>query len=616
MNWEHLKTYIWLRWRLSANQVRRAGPIGAIIGAILAALRILGGLVTFIAGLLIGIFALHHAEPKVVLVVWDIFAAGFLFFWLIGLMSELQRTELLSLDNFMHLPVSPNGAFLINYLGSSVGLSLILFLPLMIGLGIGLTVSRGPAMLLLFPLIVSFFLMITAITYQFRGWLASMMANPRRRRTIIAVVSLLFILAIQIPNILNALNPDDRSGKREKPEARKGIVALERERAAGRITKEEYDRQHKANRAAWEAARMSESEKNYETTWRVNQVAPPGWLPYGAATVVQGRSLPALACIAGMGLIGMISLRRSYRTTIRLYRGDFNAGRSGREARIRAVSKGPSNPEAGIRNEAAFLEKKLPWIPEHASAITLMCFRSMMRATEVRTMLLTSVVMLIIFGGMLAGKGGNVPVLGRPLVALGSIAFILILGMTGLVGNQFAFDRDGFRAFVLSCAPRRDILLGKNLSLLPLALMLMVFIVGLFAWKNPMRLDHVAAVLLQTIPMYLIFCLAGNTLSILSPVALRAGSGQPAPHQGLRVLYQIVYMIVMPVLFSLTLIPFAIEALFGLMQWAAWFPAFLVLGAVQVAAMLWIYRIALNWQGRLLQRHEKRILEVVSSKAE
>ena len=145
------------------------------------------------------------------MVVWDGVAAGFLFFWLIGLMSELQRTELLSLDNFMHLPVSPTGAFFINYVGSSIGLSLILFLPAMIGLGIGLTLSRGPAMLLLFPLIAAFFLMVTAVTYQFRGWLASMMTNPRRRRTIIAVVTLLFILVFQIPNILNNLNPGART---------------------------------------------------------------------------------------------------------------------------------------------------------------------------------------------------------------------------------------------------------------------------------------------------------------------------------------------------------------------------------------------------------------------
>ena len=43
---------------------------------------------------------------------------GFLFFWSIGLLTELQRTEPLSLSKFLHLPVSVNGAFLINYLSS------------------------------------------------------------------------------------------------------------------------------------------------------------------------------------------------------------------------------------------------------------------------------------------------------------------------------------------------------------------------------------------------------------------------------------------------------------------------------------------------------------------
>jgi hypothetical protein len=46
------------------------------------------------------------------------------------------------------------------------------------------------------------------------------------------------------------------------------------------------------------------------------------------------------------------------------------------------------------------------------------------------------------------------------------------------------------------------------------------------------------------------------------------------------------------------------------------FPTFLVLGGVQAAVMLWLYPIALNWQGGLLQRHEQKILEIVSSKAE
>ena len=269
--------------------------------------------------------------------------------------------------------------------------------------------------------------------------------------------------------------------------------------------------------------------------------APPGWLPYGAATATQGRSLPALAGIVGMGLIGIASLWRSYRTTIRLYTGDFSAGRTRRknqdQNRFRRLIQNQSRDSAG---QAEFLEKRLPWISEQASAISLMCFRSLTRAPEVKMMLLTPVIMLVVFGGMLAGRGGElVPVLVRPLIALGLAAFILIIGMTGFLGNQFAFDRSGFRAFVLSCAPRRDILLGKNLSLLPFALILMMFIIGVFQWMNPMRPDHLAAVLIQTIPMYLLFCLAGNMLSILSPITLKPGSGQPASHQGIRVLFQI-----------------------------------------------------------------------------
>ena len=79
------------------------------------------------------------------MVVWDGAIVGFVFFWMVGLMSELQRSDALSLDRFLYLPVSPAGAFLINYLGSSVSLSLVLMLPAMTGLSAGLVLSRGPA---------------------------------------------------------------------------------------------------------------------------------------------------------------------------------------------------------------------------------------------------------------------------------------------------------------------------------------------------------------------------------------------------------------------------------------------------------------------------------------
>ncbi len=39
--------------------------------------------------------------------------------------------------------------------------------------------------------------MVTGLTYQFQGWLASLMGNPRRRRTATAAMTMVFILITQ-----------------------------------------------------------------------------------------------------------------------------------------------------------------------------------------------------------------------------------------------------------------------------------------------------------------------------------------------------------------------------------------------------------------------------------
>src|SRR5260370_10255605 len=67
--------------------------------------------------------------------------------------------EALVLEKFLQLHVSLSGVFVLNYLSSLLSLSLIVFVPMMLGLGLGLLFSRGPAMLLLFPLVAGFLLM-------------------------------------------------------------------------------------------------------------------------------------------------------------------------------------------------------------------------------------------------------------------------------------------------------------------------------------------------------------------------------------------------------------------------------------------------------------------------
>jgi len=57
-------------------------------------------------------------------------------------------------------------------------------------------------MLLLVPLALAMIFMITAWTYYLRGWLATLMSNPRRRRTVIMCITIGFILLAQGPNFL------------------------------------------------------------------------------------------------------------------------------------------------------------------------------------------------------------------------------------------------------------------------------------------------------------------------------------------------------------------------------------------------------------------------------
>jgi ABC-2 type transport system permease protein len=294
-----------------------------------------------------------------------------------------------------------------------------------------------------------------------------------------------------------------------------------------------------------------------------------------------------------------------------LYKGDFEMRR--RSAPPPAVPLVPPDGAGPAIGSARFMERRLPWVSDRASAVAMTGLRSWMRAPELKMMLLTPVIMLVVFAGMF--QNGPAHELLRTLSATGLVAFMLVIGMIGPVGNQFGFDRAGFRAFVLSPVPRRDVLIGKNLSVLPYAIVATVVVVAVSQWFSPMRLDHVVAILVQTVPMYLAICVAGNLLSIVGAMALKPGSAMPARHQGIRQLYSILFMVLIPLPLGLTLLPLGIESLL----WPAglgWFPAYLVLGTVQAAVAVWLYSLALDWQGDLLQRREQQILDIVAARTE
>ncbi|MGO9466410.1 MAG: hypothetical protein ACLQIB_51685 [Isosphaeraceae bacterium] len=621
MNWQHLQAFVWLRWRLLANQWRRAGALNFILLTIVAIGALVTAIPLLIASFLIGQFAIPRAAPEHLLYAWDAVIVAFLFFWGIGLLTELQRTEPMALSKFLHLPVSVNGAFLINYVSSLCRLSLIIFLPVMLGFSLALITTKGLFLLPVLPMLAAFLLMVTALTYQFQGWLATLMSNPRRRRTVIVIATVIFVAIVQLPNLVNMLNVFGPWGAQQRIDRAAKLTEemgeLGRAVQSNEIDHAEYARRiNELNEGHQRARRQADrelAERAEETARIANMVLPVGWLALGVMAMAEGRIMPALLGLLGMTLIGAGSLFRAYRTTIRLYQGQTSNAKR-RPAPAPAPSGAVAAPAAASKPRDLLLEARLPGLSEPVSAIALGGFRSLLRSPEAKMMLLSPLIMIPIFGSMLwRGRQGIPPSL-RPLIAIGGMGLVL-LGMLQLMANQFGFDRDGFRVFVLSAARRRDILLGKNLAFGPVALGIASILLAVLQAVCPMRLDHLLAMIPQYIAMFLLFCIMMNLLSIYTPVYVAPGSLKPSNPKLTTVLVQLaMVMFVLPLTIAPTLLPLAIEALLRFLGWPAAVPAFLVLALVQCAVVIVIYLFLLEWQGNLFQAREQTILDSVTNR--
>ena len=319
----------------------------------------------------------------------------------------------------------------------------------------------------------------------------------------------------------------------------------------------------------------------------------------------EGSVVPSLLGLAGMTLIGSASLWRAYRTTLGQFRGEVS-NRKGRAPAAREVEPASSR--------GRMLEARLPGLSEAASAVALGGFRSLLRSPEAKIALLMPLIMGAIFGSMLLRGRAAMPEPSRPLLGIAAIAFVLF-AMLQLMGNQFGMDRDGFRVFVLCSAPRRSILLGKNLVYLPAALGIATVLMVALQAICPMRADHLLAMAPQFVSMYLMFCLIANLLSIVAPVYLAAGSLKPANPKFSVVLAQLaMFLVLFPISQGLTMIPIGVEAALRAFGRAEGWPVCLILTLAECAGIVALYRVSLGWLGSLLQARERRILETVTNR--
>jgi hypothetical protein len=321
-----------------------------------------------------------------------------------------------------------------------------------------------------------------------------------------------------------------------------------------------------------------------------------------------------------MTLIGSASLWRAYRTTVAIYQGRSTGRRakgkqaSAREATVAAMPKVAAPANTGQRR-AAMLEWRLPGVSDSVAAVALAGLKSLIRAPESKLMLLSPILLTFFFGSAIFKISSGVPDSARAFLAIGAIALALF-GSVQMVANQFGFDRDGFRVFVLSAVPRRDILLGKNLAFAPIALGMAAIMLAMVEFVRPLRWDHLLAIAPQFVSMFLLFCIVVNLLSIYTPMHIAAGSLKPSQPRLVPVLLQLLMMFFLfPLLEAPTLLPLGIEALLEWQGWTAGIPIYLLLSSALCAAVIFLYRLALKWQGQVFQEREQKILEAVTNRA-
>ena len=226
----------------------------------------------------------------------------------------------------------------------------------------------------------------------------------------------------------------------------------------------------------------------------------------------------------------------------------------------------------------------------------------------------------IIIGGVflsaiIGGRGGEMSIHIRPLAALGIIGAAMF-SIIQLLMNQFGYDRNGFRTLVLIPAERRDILLGKNLSMAPIAMAFGLIGLVVLQFISPMQTSHFLASMFQLVSVFIIFCLVGNLISILVPLRVASGSLRPAKPKLTTVFIHFLLTLLFPVALIPSAIPFGIEWLSHQLGWAVNIPIYLALSVISFGIVLLMYKIVLNSQGEMLHRKEKRMLEIITSKLE
>lgn len=542
---DQIRALIWLRAILFARSLSGTKMISIAWTGFLMVVLTFFSLV--FAVLMFGMTSAFGTSPENVLGATDLFIIIICAIWLLSLVNELQRSEIIDFRKMLYLPVSLEMVFIMNFLVALLSPILILFILPLVGYTIGLVASRGPGMLFCFPLGIVFYVALSAWVYYVRGILAALLANPRRRRWVLSIVPLLFVMISQLPNLLNFAY---RYG----------------------------------NAPSESASRIAHMDIVETLAVPVNLALPPGWFAFGAASLAAGYYGYALLSLGGLVLLCGAGLVLGYRNTRRFYTMSESGG----------VAQAPPKKTKSVRRERPL--RRFPPLPDDVSALVSVYMRTFLRNPQTYVLIVTCMGFMIFPIAMLIVRRE----------AHLAVTFMLPLSfawpcfsMSSLIQCSLGWDLGGYRSMILLPGSRASYLFAINAAAFPITLGMSLVVVVLAVFLGASGMIAITALLLF-VQCYLALCMAANVFGILFPARF---NWQGMRRQNKFQLGPLLLMLASPFVYG----PAMLCGFAG--RLTATSDGFALLCAViLLAATIAAYRVALKRCGRLLQQRELDIL--------